>query len=120
MPVVEQEIQVKIFAVHRDTFLALHKGETDPQFQDEGLDFAEDRRFQILLRVGVLEAKEIEQVGSRNTRSGLSLSSSRSALSSSSASLAGLRERAVRSNSIEPILRWRVRVLHPSIRHISE
>jgi hypothetical protein len=51
--VVEQQVEIEILAIHDDAFLALHESEPHTQFEDEGLDLAENRRLQILFRMGV-------------------------------------------------------------------
>jgi hypothetical protein len=56
------QIDVVVLAVDRQPPLAGHEAEVGPQFQQEALDVAQDRRLKIPLGVGVLQPQEVEDV----------------------------------------------------------
>src|ERR1035437_8372831 len=75
--VVEEQIKVVIPVVNLHALLAGHKTETHAQFQDERFHLPQNCRLQILLRVGVLQTQEIENVGIAENQVGVTLSCSR-------------------------------------------
>jgi len=62
LSMVKQQVEVVIPAVNLHPLLALHETETHAELQNKRLHLAQDGRFDVLLRVGVLQPKEIEQI----------------------------------------------------------
>ena len=117
---IEQQVQIVVNPVHGDSLLPFEKGKPDTQFQDERLHFPQDRSFQVLFGVGVLEAKEVEQVGIAEDQVRRELVFFAELFSSIFGQVpVGFRERAVRSKSMDWIFFSSVRVFQRSIRHIS-
>src|SRR5579875_569224 len=59
---IKEQINVEIFAINHDSLLTGDEREADPQLQDEPLHLPQDRRFQVLLAIRILEPQEIEEV----------------------------------------------------------
>lgn len=77
-PMIEEQVEVVVDAVHAHPLLSGDEGEAHSQSEKEGLHLTQDGGLEVLLGVGILKPEEIEQVeGARNTRSGVSRSSSR-------------------------------------------
>jgi hypothetical protein len=63
MPVVEQQIEIKIVGAHADALLPGNKTEACAQFQQKAFHVAQDRRFQIALAVAIGQSEKIQHVG---------------------------------------------------------
>jgi hypothetical protein len=98
--VIEEQIDVVVVAVDDDALLPGNEGEAGAQLEQESLDLAQQRRFEVTLAVGVRQTEEVEQVGSWKTSSGVTSSFSRSAASSLRMTSSGFFESAVRSKSM--------------------
>jgi hypothetical protein len=61
--VLEQEINVIVFVVDLEAFLAGDEGESGSKFKEKLLDIAEDGVFEIFFEVAIVEVKEVEDVG---------------------------------------------------------
>ena len=59
-PVKEQQVDPVPFVADAQTPLAAHEAEVTAQFQEEGLQVADERLFQIAFRVLVLEVEKFE------------------------------------------------------------
>ena len=59
---IEQQVQIVVDPIHGNSLLPFQKGEPDAQFKDERLHFPQNRGFQVLFRIGILEAEEVKQV----------------------------------------------------------
>ena len=116
---IEEQVQIVVFVVDRDSLLTSDECESCTKFQDEGLQFPQDGVFDVLFDVVTAESQEIQKVGSRNTMSGVSRSSSRRAAMYCLIGVSGFSATAVRSKSRWPILCRSVRTLQRSTRHIS-
>ena len=59
----EQQVDVVVVTVEGDALLPLDEREAGAELEEEALDFAQQRRLEVLLAVGVAQAEEVEQVG---------------------------------------------------------
>jgi hypothetical protein len=59
----EQQIEVEVVAVDGHPLLAGDEGEALADLEEERLDVPQDRCFQVLLQVGVVEAESVEDQG---------------------------------------------------------
>ena len=62
LAMVEQEIKAEVFAIDHHALLAGGERKPGAEFDQERLHLAENGRFQVGFRVGVLEAQEVEEV----------------------------------------------------------
>ena len=60
---VEQQVEVVVLGIDQHPLLPLQKGKADAEFQDKTLHLAQDRRLHVLLGIGVVQPKEIRDVG---------------------------------------------------------
>jgi hypothetical protein len=61
LPVVEQEVDVKVLPINLNALLTGDKGKTDPQLQQEGFQLPQDGVLEVPLQVVIFEVKEIEK-----------------------------------------------------------
>jgi hypothetical protein len=54
----EEEVEMEVFAIDNHAFLALDKGKTATEFEDEALQLMEDGGFQIVFIVAGRQAEE--------------------------------------------------------------
>jgi hypothetical protein len=59
----EEEVEVVVVTVEGDAFLPRDEGKAGPELEEEALDFAQQRRFEVPLAEGVAQAEEVEEVG---------------------------------------------------------
>jgi len=60
---VEQQIEVVVPGINLHLLPPLQEGKADTKFEDEALQLVRDRRLHVLLGIGVLQPKEVEDVG---------------------------------------------------------
>jgi hypothetical protein len=60
---VEEQINVKVFAIEREALLPRQESKAASELQDEPFHFAQDGGFEISLLVCVLQSKEVEKIG---------------------------------------------------------
>ena len=63
VPVKEEQVDIVVVAVEGDSLLPLHEGKSCPEFEEEVLDLPQNRRFEILLAIGIRKLEEVEHVG---------------------------------------------------------
>src|SRR5205823_5345332 len=61
--VIEEEVEIIVFAVDCDPMLACDEGEVSPELEEKALQLAEDRGLQIFFAEFSFEPEEIEHVG---------------------------------------------------------
>ena len=59
----KEQVEIEVVAVDDHPFLALDKGKTPAQLQDEGLKLAQDGVLQVSLIVALAQAQEIKKIG---------------------------------------------------------
>ncbi len=117
--VVKQQVKVVIHTVNRDPLLAFEKCKTYAKLQEKRFHLPQDRRFDILFGVRVLQPKKIQKVGITEDKFRGQLIVLPQSFEFLFASWEGFLESAVRSKSMESIFFSSVRLLHFSMRHNS-
>jgi hypothetical protein len=60
--VVEQQVEVEVFAVDDETFLPLDECKAPAQLEDEGFQLAQDGGFQVAFIMALAQAQKVEEI----------------------------------------------------------